>query len=198
MKPVKKTRAPRSSTAIRDAFMGKRKAGLTNADFTLFSDDCFGGILCGDLGLRYRSPTVGLRIYAADYIEFLENIHAYLNADLVEVRGAADYPVGLLGGRVRLHFKHSGTFEEGAAAWRRRKERVHCGNTILKMSDLYDCAPGLMRRFLALPYPKIFFSAKPIDHPDVFFMPEYRQEGCVGAKWRKDSEGIRMFWKRFA
>jgi uncharacterized protein (DUF1919 family) len=178
--------------------MGKRKAELTNTDFTLFSDDCFGGMLCSDLGLQFRSPTVSLRIYAADYVEFLENIHAYLSADLIESRGEADYPVGLLGGRVRLHFKHSGTFEEGAAAWRRRKERVHHGNIIIKMSDLYDCSPELTRRFLALPYPKIFFSAKPIDHPDVFFMPEYQQEGCVGAKWRRGSDGIRMFWKRFA
>src|SRR5215216_531302 len=53
------------------------RARVKNRDFTIISNDCFGGMAYEELGLRYESPFVGLFILPEDYIRLLRNLKTW-------------------------------------------------------------------------------------------------------------------------
>ncbi|MDR1599344.1 MAG: DUF1919 domain-containing protein [Oscillospiraceae bacterium] len=177
------------------AFLERQRELLTNHDFTIFSENCVGGLISHDLGEEYRSPTVNLRIPANLFVEFMENIDYYLDAELEDVTPEGSrYPIARLGGRVALLLTRYDTFQEAKDAWERRKARVNFDNVFLIMSDYFEVNPDVISRFLALPYPKVFFSGKPIDHPDVFFMKRFEKDNKVGFLYRIGPDGLRLCW----
>lgn len=91
--------------------------------------------------MEYNSPTLGLYFMYPDYIEFLQHLEYYLKEAKIEFvehskyplgdqrraeRSIAHhwYPIGLLGGKVEIHFLHYHTEEEAAAKWYRRAQRI--------------------------------------------------------------------------
>src|SRR5688572_22103122 len=89
---------------------------LQNKDFTIISNNCWGGIIYQDLQLPYLSPTVNLYMFIPCYIKFLENLEFYLNkkldfteeskynqANINKIRKW--YPIGKLDD-IELHFIH--------------------------------------------------------------------------------------------
>ena len=96
-----------------------------NADFSIISNHCMGGIISHDLGLEFKSPTVNLKILPDDFIKFVENLEHYLFLPIEEkFETGISYPIGLLGD-VTLYFVHYSSFEEAVKCWNRRKERVN-------------------------------------------------------------------------
>lgn len=155
-----------------------RRIGLTNRDFTIVSDNCWGGYVYRHYGLRYRSPFVGLFLFPQCYIELLEQFDESLASELDfidagaskypqvrESRGrSGEYPIGTLRGSVEIHFLHYRTPDEAQAKWLERKRRISHDNVLFKMSDRLGPAPELVRRFDALPFRhKLFLAAQP--HP---------------------------------
>lgn len=59
-----------------------RKKQLKNTDFTIISNNCWGGMIYESYNLPKESPTVGLFFMADDYIKFLTYLKEYLAADL--------------------------------------------------------------------------------------------------------------------
>ena len=55
----------------------KRKK-LNNTDFTIISNNCWGGICYDHFGIEKQSPTVGCFIMTDDYLTFIENLDYYL------------------------------------------------------------------------------------------------------------------------
>lgn len=54
---------------------------LKNNEFSIISNDCTGGVIYHDLGLRFTSPTINLFFEPyEDYLYFLSNIKDYLHA----------------------------------------------------------------------------------------------------------------------
>lgn len=47
-----------------------RRAKLTNTDFSIISNNCWGGHVYRRYGLPYTSPTVGMYFFSEDYINF--------------------------------------------------------------------------------------------------------------------------------
>ncbi|MDR2656504.1 MAG: DUF1919 domain-containing protein [Oscillospiraceae bacterium] len=186
---------------LSDIFQTEQRNRLTNHDFTIFSDDCIGGMISQALGEQYRSPTTLLRIYANDFIEFLEHLDVYLNAKLqdngIGLLDTYKYPMGLLKNRVVVHFMHSKSFKEGAADWERRKARINYGNIFLKMSDSYGMTPELLNRYLKLPYPKLLYTSDAsINHPDVCYIPKQGEDGQPNwPVFSYRANGIRSFWQ---
>ena len=61
-----------------------RRKQLLFTDFTIISNNCWGGLVYQYFGLPYTSPTVGLFIMDDDYIKFLENLDYYLSQPLAQ------------------------------------------------------------------------------------------------------------------
>lgn len=112
---------------------------ITNTNFTIISNNCWGGGVYEDLGLPYRTPTVGLFFFAPCYLKFIHNIREYskMNLEFIDVskydkanklKSEHYYPIALLGGDIEIHFLHYKTTEEATEKWNRRRERINFGN----------------------------------------------------------------------
>lgn len=71
---------------------------LKNTDFTIFSQNCIGGIMYHDLGIQFQSPTVNMLFTPKDFIKFMKDIHYYLEQDIIFMKTDKPYPVGKVGG----------------------------------------------------------------------------------------------------
>ena len=56
---------------------------LQQSRLSIFSVNCFGGILSNTLGLPFRSPFVNLYLSNKDFLKFLNEPHTYLKESLV-------------------------------------------------------------------------------------------------------------------
>ena len=140
------------------------RSKLTNTDFTIFSQNCIGGIMYHDLGLRFRSPTVNMLFSPKDFIQFMKDIHWHLEQEIKFLPTDESYPIGVLG-NIEISFLHYHSEEEVLQAWNSRKERINLDNIFV-----ICCDEGLtyedMKVYDALPYEhKILFVSKP--HPDI-------------------------------
>ena len=60
---------------------------LKNKNFSIISNNCFGGIIYRNNHLLYNSPTCGLFFMAPEYIKFIYNIRKYINdVEIEEVK----------------------------------------------------------------------------------------------------------------
>jgi|GEM_PF-2020664 len=66
----------------RKVFANKRKQELINIDFTIISNNCWGGMIYESYNLPKESPTVGLFFMASDYIKFVSELKGYLSSSL--------------------------------------------------------------------------------------------------------------------
>lgn len=51
-----------------------RRSKIKNKDFTIISNNCWGGYVYRYYGLEYNSPTIGGYFFSEDYIKFLKNL----------------------------------------------------------------------------------------------------------------------------
>ena len=105
----------------------KYRARLKNKNFSIICNNCFGGMLYHDLGLKFLSPTVNLYFDMGDYIEFLENLGFYLNCELTNA-GSKEEIIGLLNNKIKLHGVHYSSFDELKQKWEERRHRVNYDN----------------------------------------------------------------------
>ena len=89
-----------------------RKKQLKSTNFTIISNNCWGGMIYESYNLPKESPTVGMFFIAKDYIEFLSDLKGYVNGKLTfisptksrwkdipqisEDKRFGSYPVGVL------------------------------------------------------------------------------------------------------
>lgn len=167
---------------------------LDNRDFTIISNNCWGGIVYDWLGLEKKSPTIGSYFFADDYLKFLENIKFYLSediriisaeksrhADLLIRKGQREAPIGVLGDIeiVFLHYKNPDVVKD---KWSRRVRRINWDNIIYKFSYMNGCNDELIDRFeLIHGVKKICFVNKVFpQYPDTVLMPYLDIDGQVG------------------
>lgn len=145
-------------------FAQYRVRKVNDAKFTVISNNCWAGSLYRWLGLQYRTPTVGLYFYADDYLKFLQRLDYYLSLDFEKItieqskyreklyaKGQINVPIGKLGD-IEVIFLHYDTFENAVDSWNRRKKRICADNLYVKMSEMNDCTPEIIRQFDTLPY----------------------------------------------
>ncbi|WP_242919058.1 DUF1919 domain-containing protein [Pontibacter liquoris] len=144
-----------------------------NKDFTIISNNCWGGSVYEDLQLSYKTPTVGLFFFAPCYIKFLIDLRSNLQEEITfinqskykkgnRLREMSYYPIGLINGEIEIHFLHYKSEQEAKEKWTKRAERVNFDNLYLSFSDNEECNINEITVFDNLPYQKVFFSAKDI------------------------------------
>lgn len=143
---------------------GIRKSKLDNPQFTIISNNCWGGHVYRYFGLPYDSPTVGLYFYTDEYIKFLSHLEEYLKMELSFIstsesryyndlikKNQEDKIIGKLGD-VEIVFLHYKTEAEVLEKWKRRCARIHWDHLIVKMTEQNLCTLKALQAFDNLPY----------------------------------------------
>ena len=129
---------------LRVGLANHRKKQLKSVDFTIISNNCWGGMIYESYNLPKESPTVGMFFMAKDYIEFLSDLNGYINGKLTFIRPeesrwkdapqvAGDkrfgtYPVGVLSNgknSIEIFFLHYHSEQEAREKWERRIKRLN-------------------------------------------------------------------------
>jgi uncharacterized protein (DUF1919 family) len=139
---------------------------VTARDFTIISNDCWGGMAYEELGMRYDTPFVGLFLVLEDYMRLLRRLRFYCEGKMEfasqsrheEINAWREvirkpYPIGVLGGDVEVQFLHYASRDEAAAKWTRRGQRMHWNNLLLKICWHDDARmEDWLREFEQLPF----------------------------------------------
>jgi uncharacterized protein (DUF1919 family) len=153
---------------------------VRNRGFGVISNDCWGSAVYPALGSQYQTPFVGLFLVADCYLRLLEDFRQlmslplrftgrsrYRNLNERRENGSlrADYPIGVLGREVELHFLHYGDEREARAKWERRKARLPADTAKLfvRFGSAFEVIDRtLVGGFDSLPYPhKVVFVGAP-------------------------------------
>ena len=129
---------------------------LQRSQLSIFSRDCFGGLISNTLGLSFRSPFVNLMLSEKEWLKFLKVPHYYMEEKLtfkekkfLEVF-KHDYPEYFLGDIV-LSMLHYPNFDEAVKKWYSRKNRINWYNLFVTM---HTESQEILEQFDALPYGK--------------------------------------------
>lgn len=144
----------------------KNRKRLINTDFSLLCNNCNGGVICHDLGLQFRAPTVNMFFYSDHFLRFCENFDHYIAQPLVPCENPRHkpeiaYPVCNLGD-LELHFLHYSSFEQAKEKWDARTARLNRDNLFVMWTFFGGTDPQTMERFDRLPFKnKVAFTEKP-------------------------------------
>lgn len=156
-----------------------RRRGLKVDDFTIISNNCWGGTVYESYGMRKDSPTIGMFIMPSDYVKFCANLESYLAMPLefiepsqskwLPVLGAKDnwgtYLIGRLGD-IELHMLHHHDEATARRKWESRVARMSRDRIIFKLNDQNGATEADLAAFDALSLEhKLVFSAK--EHPGI-------------------------------
>lgn len=151
-----------------------RRKKIKKMDFTIISNNCWGGFIYQSYGLEYNTPTIGLFFMAEDYIKFISDIKEYLKKEIKFIEpnkshsyeliksksNFGTYPIGCLGD-VEIHFLHYKTQDEAKEKWERRVKRINYNKILYKFNDQNACTEDLLKKFVELPLEnKICFTCK--------------------------------------
>lgn len=151
-----------------------RNSCLKNKDFSIISNNCWGGVIYQKLNLPYLSPTVGMFFYAEDYLRFISNLKYYLSIkpviipveqsryyeELLKLRKFKYFPIGKIDD-VEIIFLHYKNDMEAIEKWERRKKRINMSNLIIKFNDQNLCTSKHIKEFCTLDFTrKICFVGK--------------------------------------
>lgn len=143
---------------------------VRRTDFTVISNNCWGAEIYRDLNIPYLTPFVGLYLLPDAYLDLLENFPAVLDTPLTfdgpgHTASPCAYPVGLLDGRIPIHFMHYKDAAEAQEKWQRRRARMapDLNRNFFKFCDREGCHYEHLKRFDELPFPhKVAFVSKPV------------------------------------
>lgn len=170
------------------------KKKLYSTDFTIISNNCWGGVVYEWFGLEKQSPTVGSYFFADDYIKFLKDIKKYLSVELrvvtasesrhidhLQKKGQMNIPIGILDD-IEIVFLHYNDPIIAKEKWNRRLSRINWDNMIYKFSYMNGCSDILLDEFESLQgVKKICFVNRVFEqYEDTVLMPYLDSYGQVG------------------
>lgn len=170
--------------------------GLKNKNFTIISNNCFGGTVYEWYNLPKQSPTVGCFFVSEDYIKFISSFTNYIQSELkliniTQSKHIAFYKslptyndslfCGVLNDEVELVFLHYSTREQIINKWNRRIKRINYENIIFKFNDQNEFESKYFDEFISLPYKnKLFFTVNPaFKGSGVYHLKDKRNLGFV-------------------
>lgn len=170
----------------RNGLAKQRKKQLSTTEFTIISNNCWGGMIYESYDIVKQSPTVGLFFMATDYIKFLSDLEGYIHGDLSFIspeqsrwktepelkndKRFGTFPVGVISNgkeSIEVFFLHFHSKEEARNKWNRRCERICWNKLLIKFNDQNGCTEEHVKLFAGLPYDnKIFFTVKQWTHQE--------------------------------
>ncbi|MCM1519313.1 MAG: DUF1919 domain-containing protein [Lachnoclostridium sp.] len=166
-----------------------RRRRLKNKTVTVISNNCWGGFMMKECGMAFYTPFVGLFMFDDDYIRMLEDMNVlskplrFISREQSRhvITEKKDYPIGVIGDGIEIHFLHYKSAQEAAEKWAKRVSRIDKDNMIVKFGDEDGWREDLMRRFEALPFDcKVCFTAQEHEgYPSVVRLPYYDNEGSI-------------------
>lgn len=144
-------------------------------DFTIFSNNCLGGVFYSDAGRQFTSPLINTAMDGEDFIKFVSDAQHYLSQDFEFFTWPGrDFPIARLDD-VEVNFVHYKTPEECVDAWKRRSSRIVWDNIFIIATNhdgMYH--DKCMEQFDKLPYKnKIMFVSK--EYPEYDWAIPIRQ-----------------------
>ncbi|MCW4024261.1 MAG: DUF1919 domain-containing protein [Candidatus Bathyarchaeota archaeon] len=183
------------------------RSKLKNKTFSIISNNCISGGIYHKFGLPFSTPTVWCFFFPEEYIRFLENLKWYLNQPLQftpqtkhhsaqQLRQPIqrNYPIGVLGGDVEIHFLHYHDEAYALDKWNRRLARVNWERLFFLFSDSepQEFTRTLLERYEKLPFEhKLFFSSKPQPNSECTVYVK----DCMGSASVSDSTRNRKYEK---
>lgn len=128
---------------------------FNNPEVTILSNNCLGGCLAHDLGIRFNSPTVNLWMSPKDFIKLCPNVRLYMAGQLCfiklpDFRGG--YPIAKLED-ITIYFQHYHTEEEARMKWQERCKRINYDDIRCIMIERDGCTLEDLCDFSDLPFP---------------------------------------------
>lgn len=175
----------------------KNRRKLKNTDFTIISNNCWGGRTYQKFGIKYYSPTIGLFILGHDFVKFCSDFENYLKKELVfipwetssyytELKNDIPYPIAKLGD-IEIYFMHYKSEQEARKKWNRRLERVNFEHILFKLSQREGCSREDIETFMTLPLKsKLCLAYDKVD--GAIYVPELK--GLKGDEYSIVSEFI--------
>lgn len=133
---------------------------LLHKDFSIISNNCWGGSIYQKYGLAYRSPTAGLYLLGHDFVKFAERLDHYIACELEfipweessyyeVIKNNKPYPVARLDD-IEIYFMHYPTEKEAAEKWYRRAKRINHEHILFKLSQRESCSKEDVEKFMSL------------------------------------------------
>lgn len=154
---------------------GSRRKKLLFNDFSIISNNCWGGTIYESYGIKKMSPTVGMFIMPEDYLKFVSNLEHYVKLPLKfikpdeskwreQLKDKSNWGTYLIAclDDVELHMLHYHVEESAKKKWESRVQRLNYNKLIFKFNDQNGCKPEHIVKFMDLPLKnKICFVARP-------------------------------------
>lgn len=155
-----------------------------NKDFSLFSPNCFAGIIYHRLGMEFKSPTINMLFpVKKQYLKFISNLKYYLRQNLEFIDDDKySCPVAMLDD-VKIVFNHDKDENVIRENWNRRKKRVNFDNLYFIFDDLADAEYSDLIEFNKIESKgKVIFTAKDYgDLKNTVIISKYKKEGNLKA-----------------
>lgn len=148
-------------------------------NISFISQNCIGGVIYHDMGLKFLTPTINLYFMANDFIKFVENLEYYMNLELV-MREDTKVVTGVLGD-IEIYFLHYHTNEEALSKWNERKTRIAYDKIFVIQTDRDGFDDDSFERFKNIKYHKALVTRneKWKDEEFVIYILRYKDEECV-------------------
>ena len=182
-----------------------RRKGLKEENFTIISNNCWGGTVYESYGIKKMSPTVGMFIMPEDYLKFVANLEYYLTQPLEFIdpedskwketlQGKSNWKTYLIArlDDIELQMLHHHDEAVARKKWESRIKRVNKNRLIFKFNDQNGATKEQIARFMELPLEnKLCFVAseeyKTSD--DVIFIKQPRKYSGGGIKASREPFG---------
>ncbi|MFT3982344.1 MAG: DUF1919 domain-containing protein [Lachnospiraceae bacterium] len=156
----------------RKKYNEKKRKRLENLTPSILSNNCSGGIIYSDLGLKFNSPTVNLYLSFDNFISLVRNLEYYSKCSPVQVyQEGIEFPIGKLqrdDETVILYFMHYHSFEEARDKWLERGMRIDFDNIFIMIEYPGKLTSEMYQKFSGLPYKnKLIFTRKEHEEKDV-------------------------------
>ena len=174
-----------------------RRKKIKDSNFTIISNNCWGGFIYQSYGLKYNTPTIGLFFMAEDYLRFISNIKKYIKMELEFIKpneshsyemikyksNFGTYPIGRLGD-VEIHFLHYKSDKEAKEKWERRAKRINYEKILYKFSNQNNCSDELIEKFSKMKLKnKICFTSKKYSLENVIYIKTSRKYKEIKASY---------------